>query len=351
MDEEAFLDLHRRGPRITSLASVFDAMVEGRAGVPVRDPFAPGPGSPDALLTDADQRLILAHYTSFVSDFVRHGNASVPFLTEMFCRLIDGVLRYARACDRGVEGEGATGNRFLLQEIAGADGAFSRTLASLADGRISTLTNSPTLGNYQEFLRNHPPASHFWHGPFFEITRNSLAGRNDLAHFQDGFDLILEVLGFQMYSCERADQIAFVARNLKAGGILALLEKCNQDDPVEYAARERQKDEDFKAHYFTAADIQDKKTSVLRDMEKGQVTLGALTAAVGSTFAHAALVWNSGNFHLVLASNHRRNLERFVAGLTPPVVPDAFCYETTPRTLLPERALSLRYRPIRTAAS
>lgn len=342
MDDQAFLALHRRGPRITSLAPVFDAMVEGRAGVPVRDPFDPGPESPDELLTDAEHRRILARYKSFVSDFVRHGNASVPFLTELFCRLIDGVLRYA--------GDGATDDRFLLQEIAGADGAFSRTLASLAAGRISTLTNSPTLGNYQEFLRNHPPASHFWHGPFFEITRSSLAGKDDLAHFRDGFDLILEVLGFQMYSCERATQIAFVARNLKADGILTLLEKCNQDDPAEYAARERQKDEEFKARYFTAADIQDKKTSVLRDMEKGQVTLEALTAAIGETFAQAALVWNSGNFHLVLASNDRTNLERFVAGLTPPVVPAAFCYEATPRTLLPERPLSLRFRPIRTAA-
>lgn len=336
MDYKEFLAEHRVGARVTSMSSAFDALVDGSSGKPHEDPT----GREDYLLCDLENIEFLNASRRYTSDFARHASASIPFLAEGDCRLGAGILRYTKTiCENG-------NYQVTLQEIAGANGAFSKTIVDLSKCNVSTLTNSATHGNYLEFLKIRPEGSYFWDGPFYEITPEVLNRDSELSIFQNGFDIIYEHIVFQMYSANREQQIEFVSQNLKPNGILLLLEKNNHVDPKEYFRREEKKDGSFKSRYFSDVQLSEKKRTILNEMEKGQVTLGDLAIAMSKGFQFGALIWSSCNFNLVAASNSHYNLERFVNGLTAPCMPMDFCFEQVPQVLFAEElGLKINFRP------
>ena len=137
-----------------------------------------------------------------------------------------------------------------------------------------------------------------------------------------------------MFSGDRDRQLAFVLRLLKPDGLMILSEKLMHDDIEQFRQRERKKDRDFKARFFSSDQVAQKQDEIVRHMEDCIVTLPRLTEALGRHFRHAVLVWNSTTFHTVIASNDEQKIATLLKYMLPPCIPPEFCFETVPRVLL-----------------
>lgn len=335
MDYEAFKKKHKRGSRITSMSSTFNGLVDGTKGKPITEYKS----STDILKGDVYNMNFYNCSQRYSTPFTLHASASIPYSAEGDYRLGAGILRYAKSLYNNDD------TVFNFQEIAGADGGFSRALANLANGKIRTLTNSSTYGNYTKFLDDKPENCFFWPGPFFEITPDLLFITEEFSPFRLGFDLIYEHIIFQMFNADRQEQIEFVSKNLKSDGILLLYEKNKHEDVEEYIKREKKKDHDFKSKYFSDAQIQEKKDTILYKMEEGEVSLKDLTNAASKYFQYVVLIWNCCNFNVVAASNSKHNLEKFIRELTEPCLPEDYCYEQVPQILFSNGInLSIKFR-------
>ncbi|MDH0117982.1 hypothetical protein [Agrobacterium pusense] len=141
---------------------------------------------------------------------------------------------------------------------------------------------------------------------------------------------------FQMYSPNRQQQIAFVRRNLKAKGLMIFLEKFRSQDIEEYRRRELEKDHGFKIRYFSEAEINRKKTNVLDAMNLNEVALDEMRCVLREVFSYAYIIWNSGNFYSIAASNSLRNLDLFVSCLGPAAIPSEYTHGEVPARFLPD---------------
>lgn len=232
----------------------------------------------------------------------------------------------------------ALGRKLAYHSLASADGCMARTISEFSHANVMTLTNSPTTSNMIEFFKKSRKGAYFWHGPFFEIAIESLRQRKELKEFHDGFDIIFEDLGFQMYSPERYEQIEFVKQNLKPGGIMLFYEKLMHRNTQICQERERQKDDHFKAKHFTLEQIQEKKQTILignqsASMQANQVCMEELIEAISPHFKYAVLIENSANFYRVVASDDADALKLFVESIVE-MPKTQYCYESLPKPLL-----------------
>lgn len=334
-DIEAYIARVRRAPRVAALLPEFAALVTGRKGAPVCDvPLSKELlGHDRRCLEYADARLRHA------GAFNRHFTASVPFVLEEQCRLGAALLDYGAA----LASERARPlDAYFLGDASGVTG---RSLAECGDGRIRTLTCSPNSENKDLFEAGRPNGfAHFFLGPFFDVSPPELV-RRGLGQFQGGFDVIVEDTTFQMYGPERHLPLQLAARNLRPDGLFLMLEKFMHQDEAEFARRERQKDDEFKARFFGPGQIIEKRRTIVNEMHRQLATLADCVVAVRGLFDHAVVTWNSGNFHLIAASNEPKHLGRFVAALIPPAIPAAFQYMALPAVLHGAPPPSLAFRP------
>lgn len=320
----------RNGPRLTSFATFFDRTASGQGG-------APGLGEPaldmGLLDFDLDATVFADSYKRLGGTFDSHYVASIPYRYEEACRLGAAILGFAlRIWARDA-------SPTTIYTLGTGTGRMSRTLATLGDGRIETLCCSPTQANREAFYANRGSAhAHFFLGPFFELNSQRYGSDPDLAAFRSGFDVLVEDTTFQMYDRDRKKQLAFIVPRIRPGGILVLVQKLAQRDPRLYDAREQQKDELFKARFFSADDISEKKDEVLATMASLEVDLETTAAALASFFRYAVLTWNSGNFHTIVASNSRTSLLELVSLMLKPAIPQAYCYESLPKVIVDTEA-------------
>jgi hypothetical protein len=300
------------GPRITSLMPAFERIASGAA----QRPHVRVTADPRFLQSDEEFNAYHDVLQRNFGTFLHHGCASIPFLLEELIRVGVAIVRLARA------------RRETLRyyETSSADGTAARTLAEYADGRIHTLTDSPNPANASVFqsLCGHA-YSHFYEGSFADVTPALIDER--YPSLSGGFDVIWENTTFQMYGAFRDEQLAYVRRLLKPNGLMLFLEKMKHDDPAEYARRESIKDREFKARYFSAAEIVAKKSEIIETMERGQVTLDEFTRVAHRHFEHVVLIWNSANFYQIAASNDAATMDAFLSHLRPPFVPGSFAVE------------------------
>jgi hypothetical protein len=308
-----------RAPRVTSLLEHFENIAAGESQVPKTAIAA----SPDFLRKDSEYEKYHQIFQRNIGTFYKHGCASIPFLMEENIR--DGIALRALA-----EKKRAQSNELLaFYETSAADGSNARTLAEYAEGLIWTLTDSPNEANRMEFAKklDHPYSS-FHKGPFVDITPEYLSVEYRNTFLSGGFDVILENTTFQMYGANRSNQIAYVCRVLKDNGLMLFQEKMLHSDMHEYERRENIKDRFFKALYFTAGEVGEKKRTILSEMENGQVSLEAFTVALKQHFDFAYLIWNSANFYEIAASNSKPILDAFLQNLPEPFVPALFACES-----------------------
>lgn len=312
-----------RAPRLNDFHRFFSQTAGGITGQPTAHPEV------DLQLLKGDELLdrIVQLHKQRRGRFDPHYHASIPYRLEEACRLARGILEYSK--DRTVE------QPLHFYSMGSAEGTMSRVVAELGEGRVKTLACSPNIENGQSFLSHgDPPNASFFVGPMHHLTKDVMRTREDLARFTSGFDIMIEDTTFQMYSPNRPKQIEFAKQKLKDNGIFLFVSKYRCQDLEEYKRREVQKDVLFKPLYFSQNEIKSKGKEVLNLMNKNEVSIEDMTAAIGLHFSNCYMLWNSGNFYTLAASNSADNLERFMAGLVEPAVPKEFMYETLPRRLI-----------------
>ena len=261
--------------------------------------------------------------------FDKHFVASLPFLVEENCRIGVAINRLAQHLVKEND------NYITLWETGGGDGVHGRTMAEFSKGLIRTLSSSPSLNSKNNFYRlcNHE-YSKFHHGSFINLTPEYITSQPDLSFLDNGFNIIYENATFQFYGSERDDLIDYVARLLKKDSLIFFLEKLIHPDKSEYRKREKIKDDQYKANYFSDSEIEEKRVGMVEVMERGQVDLESLTNAIKKHFKYVYLIWNSANFYEFVASNNELIVSKFIELLPPIYVPSPFCAESNlPRNL------------------
>ncbi|MDS7598466.1 class I SAM-dependent methyltransferase [Agrobacterium tumefaciens] len=325
MIESAIIDAWRRAPRLNEFTNFFEKTSRGLEGAPE---YGAPVADPNLLQFDLDCLTYADTHRRLWGKFENHYFASIPFRLEEECRIAAASFRFClNAWAR--ENRAAT-----LYTLGAGAGSLSRSLAKLGDGRIKTLNCSPTVGNRVCFFEKRGSEhAHFFEGPFFELTDERYSSDRDLEPFRNGFDILLEDTTFQMYGNDRDNQTRFVASVVKPTGVLVQVQKLRHPDPKEYAKRERQKDEAFKARFFAPAQIAEKRREVLNTMVDFQVDMETTTRALQACFRYSVATWNSGNFYTIVSSNSRRSLTDFIALLIAPAIPNEFSYEQLPLVL------------------
>lgn len=320
-DFSDFLTECDRAPRLNNLAGFFSETAAGRGGVPIRKPVV------DMRLLPNDNLLhrIVELHARRQGFFDQHYHGSIPYRLEEECRMAHALLRYSQQSTRDIS----------LYSLGTAEGTMARTISELGQGKIRSLSCSPNEENHKCFMAfGNPPHAQFFLGPFHRLTEAYMRSEKSLEQFAEGFDVVLEDTTFQMYSPNRHQQIAFVARHLKDDGILLLLEKFQAADARDYEAREAQKDFGYKTRYFGLDEIERKTRQVLTTMHESEVTLAAMAKAVYAHFRHCVITWNSGNFYGLAASNNADKLERYLSLLVQPAIPLEYVYGPEPYTEL-----------------
>jgi len=255
--------------------------------------------------------------------FYHHYCASVPFILEELCRLGLGICRLAEYLSNYKD------DCFTYYATSDADATPARTIADYSQGLIKTLTDSPNLGNKNEFYRLcKPEYSKFYHGYFFDITPEHIASRQDWELYRTGFDFIYTSVTFQFYHTDRLEQIKHLIKLLKKDGLVLFLEKLKQPDIQEYKKREEIKDKYFKSHYFSDEEINFKDSTFLKKgLETGQVDFDTAVSAIKKYFKYVYLIWNNTNFYEFAASNHELIIQKYISFLPEPYVPALFRFE------------------------
>lgn len=316
----------RKAPRLNAFASFFNNTASGISGAP--DLKEPAPDK-SLLQHDIESLVFWDSHRKLWGHFDSHYFASIPFRLEEECRLGSAILAYGLAV-WARKGRAAT-----VYTLGAGEGTFVRTLGKLGDGRLKTLCCSPTAGNRERFYaKRGSNNAHFYYGPFFELTKECYWRNADLQAFREGFDVLLEDTTFQMYGPDRGNQLAFVVPRIRQDGVFIQIQKLSHADREQYDRRERQKDEGFKARFFTKAQIASKKSEILETMANCEVGLEETIAALRQRFRYAIITWNSGNFYTIVSSNSERSLKDLVIAMIKPAIPAEFCYEKLPVTLL-----------------
>ena len=333
-DITAYLAKAHNAPRLTSMLSSFSDLTTGRRGCP------------DHTIT-LDQTL-LGHDTAalhFADIRARHAGVfnqhfvtSIPYVLEEQCRFGAAVVDYAEWLHEHYR------RPLDYYGLGDASGVMGRALAEAGTGKIRSLTCSPNIENAELFHMGRTSAhASFFLGPFFEVTPQSLLDRG-MGHLSTGFDIIFEDTTFQMYGRERRIPIVLAARNLRSDGIFVMLEKFGHSDEKEFFCREQQKDEQFKARFYSTEHINEKRQTILNYMDRQLVTLEECQNELRGLFKHTVVVWNSGNFYALAASNSAKRLNKFISQLIHPAIPQAFRYLDLPKVILGETEAPYLFR-------
>lgn len=338
MVDEDTIERWRNAPRLTSFAPFFERTASGQGGAP--DIARP---HPDVSLFDFDLdcAVFADTQTRLSGTFDHHYYASIPYRLEEQCRLGAAVFSYA------LRVWAQTATPAAIYTLGTGTGCLARTLALLGDGRIKSLCCSSTTANRTAFLaKRGSEHARFFLGPFFELDDDRYATDPDLSFFRNGFDLLFEDTTFQMYDQDRVKQLEFIVPRIRQGGILVQVQKLAHEDRIVYDERERQKDELFKARYFSKEHISEKKSEILNTMSDCQVDLATTISALRTFFRYSVATWNSGNFYMIVSSNSRASMAEFISLMVKPAIPPAFCYEHLPLVLIDTES-----EPIRSALS
>ena len=318
-----FIEECESAPRLNEMFAFFSATAAGRSGTPKKSPVV----DPRLLQYDAQLLKFAEKHQTLWGHFDAHYFSSIPYRLEEEIRLGDALLEYGKSGRRPHSPVG-------YYVLGAAEGTFARTLSSMVDGSILTLSCSPNKENEECFFRHgRPRFSSFFCAPFHRLTSSFLTSDTILRPLDGKFDVILEDTTFQMYSPNRSAQIEFVKRYLKDDGLFLFVDKLQHNDAAEYVRREMQKDYGYKARYFSEKSIERKNKKILERMVLNEVSLESMAKAVGDHFHHACMTWNSGNFYTIIASDNANNLQELVERMCEPCIPHEYIYEELPTAL------------------
>jgi len=281
-------------PRNGVLKKYFDDLITAKKNIPINYDF-----DIDKLFKNNQNLLSFAReYQKYESDFDKHARASIPYSYEELIRLYSTIFLYLTKYK-------TKGN---IIEIDSANSSLARALTNISNNRIKTLGTTPNRANIEIFNKNHPKNSYMFEGESKDVVTFLMQNQKMYEIFKDGFDIFLELVGFQMYGKERKTPIKYFKQLLKKDGIALFFEKNSNNNLEEFKKREIQKNIDFKTKFFSKSDIGEKTSKIVSVMDKNLVTTEELIESISYNFKYIIHIWNSGNFNIFIASDNKNNI-------------------------------------------
>jgi tRNA (cmo5U34)-methyltransferase len=260
--------------------------------------------------------LDLSGQDSFVSELSKHSGDFDEHISKSIPGYKDTQIRKGAALVEAFP-EGAK-----ILDIGASEGSLMKTVSSLSDGKIETVSLDPNP-DMAEFFRtkSQVPGAVFEEKAFLKGFED--AGKTVEAYApEDRFDAINESMVFQFISPEREAQIAEAKRLLKPEGVLMLEEKVKNPG---WQANEAKKDSEYKNRYFSTDELKEKDRRIGFQQAKQEtkavgmvdnmVEQSALEGLLSENFKHVVQYWDSGNFKGYAASDSLPTLNKVVAGL------------------------------------
>ena len=309
----------KKSPRLTSLQkNFFSLTARGEKNIPR---LGWHDGSEELMFNNKNAINFLRSYRNYMGLFERHFASSVPYILENECRIGESICKLNSVHPF---------NQYSLH-LGSSEGPLAKTLAKYSDGRIQTIAHSDSPEHKIGFdLTPQAQGCHFLGIPSVDLSLNEL--KKQFGSQFDGFDYIFEHQLFHFYSPDRKSQVKYFANLLrdKGSGAMFFTEKMNCRSREDYLNRERVKDWKFKSRYFSVDQIISKQDDVCSEMIGNQVSLPEMIEAIKCTFAHVAVIWNSGNFYQFVASNNEQLMADILEIIPPSFIPDEFVHENLP---------------------
>ncbi|MFD5035172.1 hypothetical protein ACFWM0_32850 [Streptomyces sp. NPDC058405] len=311
-------------PRTNNLLPVFAEIALGNAS---RPDIADAIPDPALLSEDLDTLAFAVYLANYTGIFHRHLHASVPFFAEEECRLGLAISQYATDLAK------RKGYPTKFWSFGSAEAPMARAAVRHAEGALQAHCSSENTENFGD-LRARPESNvSIEVGPFYDLTHETFGEMTGTSAPALSYDIIFEHTCFQMHHKERAAPLRILRERLENDGIFLIYEKLRDHDVDAYQAREQEKDREFKARFFSAQEVETKKSSILTYMEECQVYAEDLVAAIRPVAKYIVRVWQSGNFFGFVASNSEENLRDFIGYLSQPFVENKTYLAELPQSL------------------
>ena len=312
IDDSEKDNFFKKPARTTILKDYFDDLILARKNVPINYNF-----DIENLFGFNNELLNFAKkYQEFESDFDKHARASIPFSYEESIILYYTILKFLS--DR---------NGGNILSIDAANGSLERVITKLSNGKINSLFTTANKANIEIYNK--------------KSEKNCIAVecaskdilfylKNDIElnkKFNRGFDVFLELVGFQMYGIERELPIKYFKQVLNRNGIAIFFEKNTHEDKTEFLKRSRMKNELFKTRFFNKKDIKEKEEEILSVMDKNLVTLEELKKSILNNYNYISHIWNSVNFNIIIASDDEESLREFIRLMPKSIIDEKFIFE------------------------
>lgn len=310
----------KTAPRINELQPFFSGTAAGLRDKPIKAYR----GNELLLLKMSNCKLLhlfFIEYRKRQSNFEKHFASSIPYIMENECRMGAALLKYFSS---------RAGKDNLSLHLGSSEAPLARTISALGlDLNIKTLATTCTKENHTGFhaYTKNPVNSHLLALPWI-YTNIKILEEKGFIGFHNGFDVIFEHQLFQFYSKDRGKQVALSSRLFKNidNGLLFMTGKIMNKDFDEFTRRERQKDMEFKAKYFSKDDINSKNKEVVSIFNNMLLTLDETIREIKKTLKYSVVIWNSGNFYTILSSNSKVEINRFLTNIEKPIIEDKYSY-------------------------
>lgn len=275
-------------------AAFFKSVTTGAGGRP------DGEYSVVLPLTD-DQQSFADEYDRHRGHFDNHIRSSIPGFGDLQAKTGNAIVKSY-----------PDGARVL--DIGASEGSWVKAITSLSDGKILTDALEPLEDMVNSFtdisrVEGSRPLAMAWGDTGWTEDSGFVVEPFKVEH---KYDVIHESMTFQFITNDRAEQIQRVKDNLKEDGVALFEEKLAHDGTQVYADREAQKDQ-YKAQYFTAAEMAQKAKEVLVvGMNDTMVQESMLEHTLASKFKYVAKYWQASNFVGYAASDNLDSLRRMV---------------------------------------
>lgn len=138
-----FEDNLTTNPRTGVLADFFEKTASGEFGEPDNTYL----GDISLFKNDEKMSSFYLNHRKLQGQFDKHFYSSIPFILEEECRVGSALKDYL---------EKRNGTQYLYV-LGAAEGTMARTIGNLSNGKIKTLSCSPTKANQDNFFRYGKP--------------------------------------------------------------------------------------------------------------------------------------------------------------------------------------------------
>lgn len=271
----------------------------------------------------------------FSGNFDRHIMTSIPGYREMQMGVAYSISRLLKSGDAVLRIGASEGSTVKAIVEAAEDGVTGVAEDPNPDMKTS-FDETPQVDGVRFDLSAFGPLSdagqELWTEDSGEVIRVFDPG-------EQRFRVVIEQMVFQFISNDRNAQIAAAKEMMEPGGLFYTAEKVG--GPAEYYNANEAKKDDFKANFFSQAELAAKRAEVLQkggDEVEGmtdlQVSDAELRDILQKQFKHVVQVWDSGNFKGYAASDDPATLDTFLSEL--PDLESDFSTRATPQTVAGE---------------